>query len=195
MKRYVILVFAFALAACAAPAAPDQNAPAPSGAAQNVAAAQPASLPDLGPAPDLKGDVWLNTPKPLSPADLRGKVVLVDMWTFECINCQHILPSVRSWYQKYNSQGLVVIGNHFPEFQYEADLGNLKQAIKDQDIPFVVVQDNQGVNWQAFNTHAWPSLYLIDKQGHIRYTHIGEGAYSETEGAIQTLLQEPAQKS
>lgn len=190
MKRIFVLSFAFVLAACAAPVVSAQ-----SGSAPESAAAQPASLPDLGPAPDLKGDVWLNTSGPLAPADLRGKVVLVDMWTFECINCQHILPSVRSWYQKYSSQGLVVIGNHYPEFQYEADLGNLKQAIKDQDIPFIVVQDNQGVNWRAFNTHAWPSLYLIDKQGHVRYTHIGEGAYAETEGAIQTLLQEPTQKS
>lgn len=188
MKRYLIGLFALVLASCAAPLAQG-------GSTASTSAQQRASLPDLGAAPEIKGDVWLNTSGPLQPSDLRGKVVLVDMWTFECINCQHILPSVRSWHEKYAPQGLVVIGNHFPEFAYESELTNLKQAIQDQNIPFAVVQDNQGINWRAFNTHAWPSLYLIDKEGRIRYTHIGEGAYQETEAAIQTLLQEPARNS
>ncbi len=184
MKRCFLLLFAFVLASCAPLAASDQT----------EAPAQ-ASLPDLGAAPDLKGDVWLNTSGPLSPAYLRGKVVLVDMWTLGCINCQHVIPSVRGWYQKYSSQGLLVIGNHYPEFEYESRLDNLKKAIVDLDVPYAVVQDNAGTNWQAFNSRAWPSLYLIDRRGHIRYVHIGEGAYSETEAAIQALLKEPAQQS
>jgi thiol-disulfide isomerase/thioredoxin len=154
-----------------------------------------ADYPDLGPAPDLSGDVWLNLDAALRPADLRGKVVLVEMWTLGCINCQHVIPSVRGWHEKYASQGLVVIGNHYPEFSYESQLDNLKRAVVDLDVPYPVVQDNEGVNWRAFNSRAWPSLYLIDKQGHLRYVHIGEGRYAETETAIQALLGEPAHQS
>lgn len=154
-----------------------------------------AALPDLGLAPNLIGDVWLNTPGPLRPADLHGKVLLVVMWTFGCINCQHVIPSLRGWHHKYAGQGLIVIGNHFPEFDFERKLDNLKQAVVDQDVPFAVVQDNQGVNWRAFKSRAWPSLYLIDKQRSIRYLHIGEGAYAQTESVIQTLLSEPAPES
>jgi thiol-disulfide isomerase/thioredoxin len=148
------------------------------------------SLQDLGPAPELSNQVWLNTDHPLRLADLRGQVVLLDMWTFGCINCRHVIPSLRGWYQSYKAQGLVVIGNHYPEFGYEADLDNLKQALVDLDVPYPVAQDNQGDTWRAYKNQYWPSLYLIDKQGHIRYRHIGEGAYAETEAAIQALLAE-----
>jgi thiol-disulfide isomerase/thioredoxin len=150
-----------------------------------------ADLPDYGPAPELDNSVWLNVDHPLRLQDLRGKVVLLDMWTFGCINCQHVIPSLRGWYQDYKDQGLVVIGNHFPEFQYESELGNLKEAIQRLDVPYPVAQDNEGKTWQAYDNHYWPSLYLIDKNGHIRYRHIGEGAYPETEAAIQALLAEP----
>jgi thiol-disulfide isomerase/thioredoxin len=118
-------------------------------------------------------------------------VVLIEMWTFECINCRHVIPSVRSWYQKYNALGLEVIGNHFPEFSYEADWNNVSQAVNQLDVPYPVAQDNDGTTWRAYNTRAWPTLYLIDKRGALRYTHIGEGAYPETEAAIQALLAEP----
>jgi hypothetical protein len=101
-----------------------------------------------------------------------------------------VIPSLREWYEKYNEQGLVVIGNHYPEFSYEHDLDNLKAAVLDLDIPYPVVQDNQRVNWGAYHNRFWPTLYLIDKWGDIRYTHIGEGAYQETEAAIQSLLAE-----
>jgi thiol-disulfide isomerase/thioredoxin len=150
-----------------------------------------ADLPDYGPAPELENSVWLNVDQPLRLKDLRGKVVLLDMWTFGCINCQHVIPSLRGWYQDYKDQGLVVIGNHFPEFQYESELGNLKDAIQRLDVSYPVAQDNDGQTWRAYDNHYWPSLYLIDKDGHIRYRHIGEGAYQETEAAIQALLAEP----
>jgi thiol-disulfide isomerase/thioredoxin len=148
------------------------------------------NLPNYGPAPELNNSVWLNTDKPLRLADLRGKVVLLEMWTFECINCIHTLPSVRAWYQKYKDQGLVVIGNHYPEFSYEADLSNLKDALVRLDVQYPVAQDNDGATWNAYNNHYWPTIYLIDKQGNIRYEHIGEGLYDATEAAIVDLLKE-----
>ena len=102
-----------------------------------------------------------------------------------------MVPSLRGWHAEYASQGLVVIGNHTPEFDYEADLENLIEAVKRLEIPYPVAQDNDGKTWRAYDNHYWPALYLIDKQGNIRYQHIGEGAYGETEAAIQALLAEP----
>ena len=104
-----------------------------------------------------------------------------------------MIPSLRGWHEKYAADGLVIIGNHYPEFSYESDLENLKQAVLDLQIPYLVVQDNDGVNWNAYNNRYWPTLYVIDRQGRIRYMHIGEGRYEETERAIQTLLEESAQ--
>ena len=149
-----------------------------------------ASLPDLGQAPELTNETWLNVDSPLHIADLRGKVVIVEMWTFGCINCQHVMPSLKEWHSKYADQGLVIIGNHFPEFSYEKDLENLKNAIAENDIQYAVAQDNNGETWRAYKNHYWPTLYLIDKQGHIRYVHIGEGRYQETEENIKALLEE-----
>jgi hypothetical protein len=97
---------------------------------------------------------------------------------------------LREWHQTYGNEGLVIIGNHYPEFSHEADLENLKEAIERLEIPYVVAQDNERETWGAYNNRYWPTLYLIDKQGNIRYTHIGEGAYDETEAAIQSLLNE-----
>ena len=151
---------------------------------------QTASLPDLGLAPELTNDVWLNVDAPLRLADLRGKVVIVEMWTFGCINCQNVMPSLKEWHAKYKDQGLVIIGNHFPEFSYEADTTNLKEAIDRFDIEYAVAQDNDGATWKAYKNHYWPALYLIDKQGHIRYVHIGEGRYEQTEENIKALLEE-----
>ena len=149
-----------------------------------------ASLPDLGPAPELTNETWLNVDSPLRIADLRGKVVIVEMWTFGCINCRNVMPSLKEWQSKYADQGLVIIGNHFPEFSYEQDLENLKNAITENDIQYAVAQDNNGDTWRAYKNHYWPTLYLIDKQGHIRYVHIGEGRYKETEENIKALLKE-----
>ena len=149
-----------------------------------------ASLPDLGQAPELTNETWLNVDSPLHIADLRGKVVIVEMWTFGCINCRNVMPSLKEWHGKYADQGLVIIGNHFPEFSYEQDLENLKNAIAENDIQYAVAQDNNGDTWRAYKNHYWPTLYLIDKQGHIRYIHIGEGRYNETEENIKALLEE-----
>jgi hypothetical protein len=100
------------------------------------------------------------------------------------------MPSLKEWHSKYKDEGLVIIGNHFPEFSYEADLANLKDALARNDIQYAVAQDNDGATWKAYKNHYWPALYLIDKQGHIRYVHIGEGRYSETEENIKALLEE-----
>jgi len=148
------------------------------------------TLPDLGLAPELTNTTWLNVDAPLRLTDLRGKVVIVEMWTFGCINCQHVMPSLKEWHARYRDQGLVIIGNHFPEFGYEADLDNLKNAVAQNGIEYAVAQDNNGDTWQAYNNYYWPALYLIDKKGHIRYVHIGEGHYKETEENIKALLEE-----
>lgn len=108
-------------------------------------------------------------------------------------NCQHVIPSLRGWYQKYSSQGLVIIGNHFPEFGYEKDLNNLKEAIKTLDVPYPVAQDNDGATWNAYHNRYWPTAYLIDRRGHIRFIQIGEGNYQRTEAAIRDLLSESIQ--
>jgi len=148
------------------------------------------SLSDLGLAPELTNETWLNVDAPLRIADLRGKVVILEMWTFGCINCQNVMPSLKEWHSKYKDEGLVIIGNHFPEFSYEADLDNLKNAIAEDGIEYAVAQDNNGDTWRAYKNNYWPTLYLIDKQGHIRYVHIGEGRYKQTEENIKALLAE-----
>ena len=148
------------------------------------------SLPDMGPAPELESDVWLNTVAPLRLRDLRGKVVALEMWTFGCINCQHVIPALKQWHVDYAEEGLVVIGNHFPEFAYEKDLEHLQQAVSDAGIEYAVAQDNAADTWRAYRNSYWPTIYLIDRRGRIRYMHIGEGAYDETERNIQALLAE-----
>jgi len=148
------------------------------------------SLPDLGKAPELMNETWINTTEPLRLADLKGKVVIIEMWTFACINCRNVIPSLKAWHEQYVSKGLVIIGNHYPEFEHESVLENLKLAVEELEIPYAVAEDNQGETWQAYGTHFWPTLYLIDKNGNIRYEHIGEGHYEETEAAINALLDE-----
>ncbi len=182
MKRIILGFFALILFGCSSARDGVQQMDSPM--------LKTASLPDLGLAPELTNDTWLNVDAPLRLADLRGKVVIVEMWTFGCINCQHVMPSLKEWHSKYNEQGLVIIGNHFPEFSYEKDLQNLKQAIAEDGIEYAVAQDNNGDTWRAYKNQYWPTLYLIDKQGHIRYVHIGEGRYKETEENIKALLAE-----
>ena len=184
MKRFLLGLMALLLFGCAPQPG---NGQVPS---MDSVMLKHAALPDLGPAPELMNNTWLNVDSPLRLADLRGKVVIVEMWTFGCINCQHVMPSLKEWYSKYKDQGLVIIGNHFPEFSYEADLANLKDAIARNGIEYPVAQDNDGATWQAYKNQYWPALYLIDKQGHIRYVHIGEGGYKETEENIKALLAE-----
>lgn len=148
------------------------------------------SLPDLGPAPELQNTVWLNTDAPLRLSDLRGRVVGLEMWTFGCINCRNVVPSLKSWHAAYKDMGFVLIANHFPEFDFESDLGNLERAVAQAGIEYAVAQDNTGATWNAYGNRYWPTLYLIDKRGRIRYVHIGEGAYEETERNIRALLAE-----
>ncbi len=184
MKRWWMLLMVLILAGCSGMTSLNMNQE------EGIQQTGMPVLQDYGPAPELENEVWLNTPTPLRLKDLRGKVVVVEMWTFDCINCQHVIPSLKDWYQKYSGQGLVIIGNHYPEFSFEASLDNLKQAVKDDGILYPVAQDNDGKTFRAFRSEYWPTLYLIDKNGHIRYEHIGEGAYQETEKAIQELLVE-----
>jgi thiol-disulfide isomerase/thioredoxin len=142
-------------------------------------------------APEFAGiDTWLNSP-PLSMQQLRGKVVLVDFWTFDCINCVRTLPYVKAWYDKYKDQGLVVVGVHTPEYPFERKTENVKEAIKRFDIKYPVAQDNRYATWGAYNNQYWPAAYLIDKSGRIVYTHFGEGDYAETEATIKRLLAQP----
>ncbi|AGB75170.1 MULTISPECIES: cytochrome c biogenesis protein DipZ [Rhizobium] len=147
-------------------------------------------LPIEGPAPSLDGAVtWLNS-EPLTTAGLRGKVVLVDFWTYSCINCIRTIPYVRAWAEKYRDQGLVVIGVHSPEFAFEKNIDNVKKAIADFKIGYPVAIDNDYRIWRAFENNYWPAHYLIDAKGQIRYQHFGEGNYRQTEQAIQDLLRE-----
>ncbi len=147
-------------------------------------------LPIEGLAPSLNGAVeWLNSP-PLTMEQLRGKVVLVDFWTYSCINCIRTLPYVRAWAEKYQDQGLVVIGVHAPEFAFEKKIDNVKKAIDDFKIGYPVAIDNDYAIWRAFENSYWPAHYLIDARGQIREHHFGEGNYSQTEKAIQDLLRE-----
>jgi thiol-disulfide isomerase/thioredoxin len=179
MKRLISGILLL-LTACAVSSPPPEPAiPAADG-----------SYPNLGPAPELTNDTWLNVDAPLRLADLRGKVVALEMWTFECVNCVNVIPSLKEWHETYFPQGLVIIGNHYPEFAFEESLENLARAVKSYGIKYAVAQDNDGVTWRAYKNQYWPTLYLIDKQGHIRYIHIGEGRYNETEAAIQALLAE-----
>ena len=145
-------------------------------------------------APDFVGiDNWLNTSEPLSIASLKGKVVLVDFWTYTCINCIRTLPFVTAWYDKYQSDGLVVVGVHTPEFQFEHDTNNVSNAIKMYNIHYPVAQDNEYATWNNYKNEYWPAEYLIDATGVVRRTHFGEGEYDQMELAIQQLLKEEGQ--
>lgn len=147
-------------------------------------------LRDEGKAPDFIGiSNWLNS-APLALSSLKGKVVLVDFWTYSCINCIRTLPFVTGWYEKYKDQGFVVVGVHTPEFEFEKKTENVGKALKMFQINYPVAQDNSYSTWNNFNNRYWPAKYLIDKNGHLRYSHNGEGQYEETEKAIQSLLTE-----
>jgi cytochrome c biogenesis protein CcdA/thiol-disulfide isomerase/thioredoxin len=140
-------------------------------------------------APEIRGiEKWLNTSGPQTLASLKGKVVLVDFWTYSCINCLRTLPHVEAWYNKYHSSGFEVIGVSTPEFAFEKDPGNVARAIKQYGIPYPVALDNNYKTWKAYNNQYWPAEYLIDATGKIRRTEFGEGNYPESEQAIRTLL-------
>ncbi len=148
------------------------------------------TLPVEGVAPSLNGAVtWLNSP-PLTMAKLKGKVVVIDFWTYSCINCLRSVPYVRAWAQKYKDQGLVVIGVHAPEFAFEKNVGNVKKAIVDLKINYPVAVDNDYAIWRAFNNQYWPAHYFVDATGKVRSHHFGEGDYDQSERVIQQLLAE-----
>ena len=142
-------------------------------------------------APEISGQSWLNS-KPVKLQDLRGKVVLVEFWTFGCFNCRNIEPYIKAWHQKYADKGLVVIGVHSPEFSYERSVANVQNYIREHSVKYPVVIDNDFRTWNRYNNRYWPAVYLIDKGGIIRYLRIGEGGYRQTEQQIIDLLGESA---
>lgn len=152
------------------------------------AASPAAALPDLGAAPEFTGiERWLHS-EPLSLAQLRGRVVLVDFWTYACINCIRTLPYVNRWAERYTPQGLTVVGVHTPEFPFERSASNVEAAMRRHGVKHPVAQDNRYGTWKAYGNQYWPATYLIDAQGRIRYKHFGEGEYERTEDVIRTLL-------
>ena len=151
------------------------------------------ALARLGPAPEFVGNQrWFNTAgdEPLSLRDLRGKVVLVDFWTYTCINCVRTQPYLKAWHREYEDEGLVIVGVHTPEFSFERDASNVRAAIRRAGLRYPVAQDNEFATWEAYGNRYWPAKYLIDANGQVRYTHFGEGEYDTTERNIRTLLAE-----
>jgi cytochrome c biogenesis protein CcdA/thiol-disulfide isomerase/thioredoxin len=161
--------------------------------AQAAPAAHGERLPVLGRAPEIQGTQrWFNTPggRALSLRSLRGKVVLLDFWTYSCINCLRTLPALKAWDARYRGDGLRIIGVHAPEFPFERDAGNVEEAIARNGLRYAVAQDNEFATWRAYGNQYWPAKYLIDARGRVRYSHFGEGNYGVTEAAIRSLLSE-----
>jgi len=163
------------------------------GAAPETTAAGTLHLKDLGTAPEFVGnEQWFNTPgdKPLTLAGLRGRVVLVDFWTYSCINCIRTLPYLKAWDAKYRKDGLTIVGIHTPEFPFEREASNVESAIEENGIHYPVAQDNEQATWNAYGNQYWPAEYFIDAQGEVRSVHFGEGEYDEKEKVIRDLLAE-----
>ena len=156
-----------------------------------------APLPVLGTAPEFTGNErWFNTPgeRPLTLPELRGRVVLVDFWTYTCINCIRTLPYLKAWDERYRDRGLAIVGVHTPEFPFEREAGNVEAAIEQNGLRYPVAQDNEYATWNAYGNQYWPAKYLIDARGQVRYVHFGEGEYEETESAIRELLAEAGER-
>jgi cytochrome c biogenesis protein CcdA/thiol-disulfide isomerase/thioredoxin len=167
------------------------------GAAASAAAPETAAgkldLPVLGEAPEFVGNErWFNTPgdRPLTLRGLRGRVVLVDFWTYSCINCIRTLPYLKAWDERYRKDGLTIVGVHTPEFPFEREAGNVETAIEENGIRYPVAQDNEQATWNAYGNQYWPAEYFVDAQGRVRYVHFGEGEYEEKEKVIRDLLAE-----
>ncbi len=160
--------------------------------AQDRREATKSALPVLGEAPEFTNNQqWFNSGgRPLTIAGLRGRVVLIDFWTYTCINCIRTLPHLRAWDRRYARRGLTIVGVHTPEFDFEKDAGNVQRAIAQNDLGYPVAQDNEFGTWEAWGNQYWPAKYLIDARGRVRYAHFGEGMYAETEAAIRSLLAE-----
>jgi thiol-disulfide isomerase/thioredoxin len=160
--------------------------------AVGLLAAAPTGAVDVGrPAPDFKGEVWLNS-EPLTLQSERGKAVLVYFWTFGCHNCKAVQPHVKGWYERYRDDGLQVVAVHAPEFSFERDVDNVKAYVAEQGLAYPVVIDNDFAIWRRYANRYWPVVYLIDRNGRLRYRHIGEGRYEETRRWIERVLKEPA---
>jgi cytochrome c biogenesis protein CcdA/thiol-disulfide isomerase/thioredoxin len=177
------------------PAAAERSTPAHRSADLPVplADALPANvaLEDLGQAPEVRDiTAWINS-EPLSMAQLRGKVVLIHFWTFGCINCIHVQPYVKAWYEHYSGSGFIVLGVHTPELSFERDIENVRKAVADSSVRFPVAFDPSYGTWQAYGNHYWPAFYFVDRAGHIRHIHFGEGDYEGSEQVIRQLLAEP----
>lgn len=140
-------------------------------------------------APGLAHGEWINS-EPLALADLRGRVVLIDFWTFGCYNCRNTVPFIKAWNDRYKAQGLTIIGVHSPEFDEERNVEHLRRQVASLGISYPVVSDNDFRTWNAYKVEAWPTIFLLDKQGRIRWKHVGEGNYAEAERQIQKLLAE-----
>jgi thiol-disulfide isomerase/thioredoxin len=148
-------------------------------------------LEDFGRGPEFEGvSRWLNS-GPLTLAGLRGKVVVIDFWTYSCINCLRTLPYLDSWYETYRDEGLVIVGVHTPEFAFEREADNVREAIADLGVDWPVALDNDFETWNAWGNRYWPAKYFVDRRGHVRFAHFGEGAYEESEAVIRRLLAEP----
>ena len=144
---------------------------------------------DRGAAPEFASGAWINS-EPLTLTKLRGRVVVVEFWTFACYNCRNTLPFVKRWDERYRDQGLTVVGVHSPELDEEKVLENVRRETTTLGIRYPVVTDNDYTTWKAYKVEAWPTIFVLDKQGHIRWSHVGEGAYDECESLIQKLLVE-----
>lgn len=196
------LCFLLLLAACggnlgAEPAAEAQSGPGDAAVASTPTAEPEAAavdLPDLGAAPEINNEVWLNSDAPVTLASVRGeKVVLLEFWTFGCINCRRAIPYVRDWYERFAGDDFVVVSVHYPEFAYERDVANVRRATQELGVAYPVAIDNERETWGAYNQRYWPTTYLIDKNGRIRLVHIGEfngKSAAEMEAAIAALRQE-----
>ena len=140
-------------------------------------------------APEISSGNWINS-EPLTLKGLRGRVVLIEFWTFACYNCQNTLPTIKMWDMRYRDQGLTIIGVHTPELDYERDIDNLRREVAKSGIKYPIVTDNDYTTWKTYNVEAWPTIFLLDKQGRVRWTRVGEGAYDKTEEVIKKLLAE-----
>lgn len=153
------------------------------------AAARSTTSAPLGqPAPELSGiEAWINS-APISLAKLRGRVVLVDFWTYDCGNCRNTLPYLRNWHTRYKDRGLTIVGVHTPEFAHERDVTKVRAAVERLEVPYAVAHDAHSATWNAWRVWAWPTLYLVDRQGRVIYRTIGEGNYDEIEMRIRDAL-------